>query len=364
MVPDAAQQVATVGVNASHGLRRTCQTPRVVPPPSSRPATSSDVARVAGVSRTTVSHILNGHRPDRFPTRTRDRVLAAAEQLEYRPSRAGRSLVTGRSDTVLVLAPGTTWGKNLQDAVEALSAATAQLGTDVVVRFGGEEAAATTNSVLDRDPLAVVDLGVLDPGQRAHLEARGVLIVPGLPDSPTVDSPTDGVDREVAGLQVDALLRNPADGRRRIVVAALADARRDVYGPRRRLAVQEVCRERGLPAPSFVEVPLEVAGARDAVATEFRRGPVGVACYNDDVALAVLAAAREERLGVPDDVAVVGVDGTDVGQLWFPRLTTVAVDVRLLMELVAGRLLELLGSPGPEVVGRSCVRLLRGGTTP
>ena len=69
--------------------------------------TSADVARHAGVSRSTVSQILNGHER-RFPARTRDRVQAAASELGYQPSAAGRALVRGASDIVVALIPDMT----------------------------------------------------------------------------------------------------------------------------------------------------------------------------------------------------------------------------------------------------------------
>src|ERR1700760_1049028 len=91
-----------------------------------RPATAADVAAHAGVSRATVSHILNG-REARFPQVTRDRVRASAATLDYRPSPAGRSLVTGRGDTIVFLMPNTTMEENIQAAVERLIQATAHI---------------------------------------------------------------------------------------------------------------------------------------------------------------------------------------------------------------------------------------------
>ncbi len=60
-----------------------------------------DVARVAGVSHQTVSRVLNNS--DAIRAETKDRVLAAMEQLQYRPNRAARALVTSRTHTIGVL---------------------------------------------------------------------------------------------------------------------------------------------------------------------------------------------------------------------------------------------------------------------
>src|SRR6201988_951191 len=68
----------------------------------SRPASIRDVARLAGVSHQTVSRVLNGHPSIRDVTKSR--VLAAMDELQFRPSRAARMLSTRRSQTIGVLA--------------------------------------------------------------------------------------------------------------------------------------------------------------------------------------------------------------------------------------------------------------------
>ena len=153
---------------------------------SRRPATSADVAVRAGVSRSTVSDILNGNH-DRYPESTRQRVRDAAVELDYRPSLAGRSLVSGRSDTVVVLLPNTTFGSNLQDAVDQVMVGMSPMGGNVVVRFAGTTPEATLSAVLALRPLGVVDLGVLSPTDRDDLEAQGILTVP--------RAPTGGAER-------------------------------------------------------------------------------------------------------------------------------------------------------------------------
>ena len=82
----------------------------------SRRVTQSDVARRAGVSRATVSNVLNNRVGGsvRIPLETRQRVLAAVEELGYQPHAAARSLRSGQSGTVGLLIPDATnphfWG--------------------------------------------------------------------------------------------------------------------------------------------------------------------------------------------------------------------------------------------------------------
>lgn len=305
-----------------------------------RPATSYDVAARAGVSRSTVSFILNGNGA-RFPEATRRRVLDAAKELAYQPSLAGRSLASGRSDTIVVLLPNTTFGGNLQDAVDEAMAGTMAVGGNVVVRFAGSTPSATLAAVIALRPAGLIDLGVLSPAEQRQLEEHGMVVLPRITSQD--DERQDG---GIAQVQARALVDR---GCRVLWSAALADQRHDVYGPARLRGLAAFCSASGLPAPRRVAVPLDLDGAIVALQAVLEGAtPAGVACYNDEVALALLAAARELDVTVPDRVALVGVDHIPVGQLWSPRLTTVDVDLRGMVSAIAADLRSLLGNGEPE----------------
>lgn len=303
-----------------------------------RRATSKDVAASAGVSRSTVSQILNGD--ERFPEETRARVRAAAETLNYRPSRAGRALVTGLSDIVVLVVPHATFGPHLQDSVDRITGASATAGMSVVVRFARMHDEMTLTSVLDLRPAAVVDFGVFTPQQRDRIDASGTLVVPRRAYVAEGADP-DPIDIEIGRIQVRELLRN---GSRRLVYAALEDKRLDPFGPPRLEGIRREAQERGLDAPLTPRIPLDIEGAAtslEKVRAEAGPDPLGICAYNDDVAIAVVAASRELGLRVPEDVAVIGVDRTAVGQLISPRLSTVAIDQPLLMDALVQDLAAL-----------------------
>lgn len=303
-----------------------------------RRATSKDVAASAGVSRSTVSQILNGD--ERFPAETRARVRAAAEALNYRPSRAGRALVTGLSDIVVLVVPHATFGPHLQDSVDRITGASATAGMSVVVRFAKMQDETTLNSVLDLRPAAVVDFGVFTPHQRARIEASGTSVVPRRAYA-TEDADPDPIDIEIGRIQVRELLRN---GPRRLIYAALDDKRLDPFGPPRLEGIRREAREHGLDMPLTPRIPLDIDVATRAlkeVRDKAGPGPLGICAYNDDVAIAVVAASRELGLRIPEDVAVIGVDRTAVGQLVSPRLSTVAIDQPLLMDALVQDLATL-----------------------
>ena len=140
------------------------------------PSRSIDVAELAGVSRSTVSFIVNG-RGDRFPEATRRRVLAAAAQLNYQPSTAGRTLVTGRSDLVVMLLPDVTFGSQLQDSIDRLTEEVSELGLTLVVRFSSPRLYETVRVVTALQADAVVDIGVLDEKSATALVDAGVRVI-------------------------------------------------------------------------------------------------------------------------------------------------------------------------------------------
>src|SRR3954463_10135494 len=102
-----------------------------------RRVTSADVAREAGVSRTTVSYVLNETPHQTIPEATRRRVLEAAARLEYAPSAAARALQSGRSDVVLCLLPDWPIGPTVGTLLEHLSAALAAEGLTLLAHPRG-----------------------------------------------------------------------------------------------------------------------------------------------------------------------------------------------------------------------------------
>lgn len=136
--------------------------------------------------------------------------------------------------------------------------------------------------------------------------------------------------------------------------------------------IRREAREHGLDVPHTPRIPLDVHGATrtlEEVRDEAGHGPLGIWAYNDDVAIAVVAASRELGLRVPEDVAVIGVDRTAVGQLVSPRLSTVAIDQPLLMDALVQDLATLstrradTDTQRNEFDLRRVLELVRGETT-
>ncbi|WP_158292651.1 substrate-binding domain-containing protein [Serinibacter arcticus] len=153
----------------------------------------------------------------------------------------------------------------------------------------------------------MINLGYLGAADQERLEADGIAVVP----QRTVPSPRARHD-PIAELEIeiDALT---ARGPRSIIFAGIADQRPSPWEPQRYEAIRAVCADRDLPEPRRVSLPLELAGATSVLEGLLGPSALGLACYNDHVALAALAAARDLGVHVPDRLAVVGLDATALG---------------------------------------------------
>ncbi|MFE6820886.1 LacI family DNA-binding transcriptional regulator [Streptomyces sp. NPDC057690] len=307
------------------------------------------MARRAGVSRATVSHVLNGQ-VERFLPETVDKVRQAALDLGYVPSAAGRALAMGRSDFVILVAPPTTL-TNLQDIVDMISGDLEDLGFTVVVHVSRTEGAPVASTRLHNlvealRPAGLVDLGSLSEKELLKLQRSGCPVI-----SPTIGTGGPRTARDDLNVAIGRIQarRLSARGYREIVYAFEAGRRDATWGRERMGGVTEGCERRGLAAPESFEVPLDPRGARSAVGAllDRRKPPVGIACYSDEVAIALVFAAASTGLRVSHDIGIIGVYSGPVGQIMSPRLTSVYVDLRVSLGGIRTAIADTFGGPRP-----------------
>jgi len=280
-------------------------------------ATSEDVARAAGVSRSAVSQILNG-RGQRFATTTRERVEQLARELGYEPSIAGRTLANGASDIVIALIPHTTFSANFQYLYEHTTQELAARGLTLMLRMSPPDSDSLGRLLAAVRPRAVISFTSFSPSELALLDARGVVAV-----DPGAVPGSDGPNRFIGNMQATHLVDR---GYRRLAFAHLHDARQDVFGTEREEGVREVARERGLAEPASLRLDIDREQALAAL-DSLGPGEYGIVCYNDEVATALLAAAAIRGRAVPEELGVVGMDDIPLAPLTHPPLTTVRVDL-------------------------------------
>ena len=302
-----------------------------------RRATSSDVAQAAGVSRTTVSYVLNGSGQS-ISAATRDRVLAAARSLGYTPSTAARTLRRGRSDLVLMLLPPEPLGRALAMIIDAASEELEHNGLRLLAHRLPRSGGAVT-LVHSLAPAALIVTTPLDAEDMAALRAAG------LPVASLHETLADPLspDLGIGALQVAHLAEA---GHQRIGVAVPPESG---YGWRvqiRLAAIEAACAARRLPPPAIERLALD-AGEAAAAVGRWLDGPTPVtaACaFDDDHAFALLAGLAAHGKKAPEDLAVIGAEDVPLASLAVPPLTTVRVDARLLGESFAR--MVLTGLPG------------------
>ena len=321
-----------------------------------RRVTSADVARAAGVSRTTVSYVLNNTAHQKIPQETRQRVLEAAARLAYAPSAAARALRTGRTDTVLCLLPDWPISPTIGALLEHLSAALAADGLMLVVHPRSRHTRPISDVWKAITPAAVVAFEDFARDEAAAMRAAGIEVIVSLLGR-SGRGRDFGIRQQRSGtLQAEHLA---AAGHHRLGYAFPDDERVHGFARPRLGGVRRACADLGLDEPVVLTVPLDATAAAEAVRAWRAAAPpvTGVCCFNDNTALAVLAGMRLLGLRAPHDLAVVGVDDIAAARLADPPLTTVATDMRALAVHIAGRISAALGGdarppsrPDPEML--------------
>jgi len=289
-----------------------------------------DVARLAGVSYTTVSHVINGTR--KVSAAARERVLQAVAECGYVPSEAARSLRGAPSRVLGVLVPDVSDPFCAEITLGAERAA-AEAGYSVVLTHthpGRWAPDGSVNALLGRriDGLLVV----------AGLFDHAALLQRLNPDAPRRTLPMVFIDHDPAPVLADSLSANAEAeahtavsyllslGHRRIACisgpAGMPVSEARVRGWRNALADAAVT-----PSPEWlVQGDFGVVSGHRAAERLLRAGadrPTAIFACNDLMAMGVLRAAAQQHIGVPQALSVVGVDGIMLGEYVHPTLTTV-----------------------------------------
>ena len=337
----------------------TATTPRVPTP------TLDAVAELAGVSRATVSRVINDS--PRVSPEAREAVQSAVAQLRYVPNRMARSLVTRRTDTVaLVLSePDTRLFSDpfFASIVQGLSASLAQTDIHLVLLTARD---AREQEKVGRyvrqghvDGVILMSLHSDDLLPDVLSEAGVPLVLCG---RPLDDRPVAYVDADNAGgarLATEHLL---GLGRRQVVTIAGRD---DMVAGRDRLAGwRATLADAGLPAGPELAVggDFTEAGGAAAMTELLARFPGldAVFAASDPMAVGALRVLRAAGRAVPGDVAVVGFDDAPVALRSDPPLTTVTQPLEEMTQVMIELLLAQVDRTADGVQTRVCpTRLVR-----
>ena len=320
--------------------------------------TSQDIARAAGVSRTTVSLVLNAKENTGISVQTQARVLETAASLGYVPNSAARMLVSGRTRTLgLVLAHGDlmsfdAFAPPLMFGINRICNAR---GYKLLIE--AVEGEHRRNSYLDLvksksiDALIVLNSRAEDDGLARLIESQFPVILFGSIGHPKENSIRSGTER-AAELATRHLL---SLGHRQI--AHITYAPRQYIGPMERLSAFKRALEKSrvpfdekLVAYGDFSAESGYRAMREILRR--RRRLTALFAGNDTIAVGAIAALKEAGLSVPHDVAVVGFDDLPMAAYCQPPLTTVNTEPIIQGEQAALAAFDLL--EGRRVGTRKC----------
>jgi DNA-binding LacI/PurR family transcriptional regulator len=317
-----------------------------------RGVSMADVARLAGVSSQTVSRVANGHPSVVESTRTQ--VLAAMEQLGYRPNSAARALKRGEFRTLgVILFTLATTGNSR--TVEAIASHAAQQGYAITLipvlmpTQDGVLGAFTRLGELAVDGVIVI--------MEVHLLDAANLTLPPNVQVVVVDSD--------AGQRYPVVDTDQADGARQATRHLLELGHETVWhvsGPpesfaagRRAAAWAETLREAGRVIPPLQPGDWTAeSGYRAGLLLAREPSCTAIFAANDQMALGVMRAFHEQGRSIPGDVSVAGFDDIPDSHAFYPPLTTVHQDFAEVGRRCVDGLLHQIrrepGHPGTDLV--------------
>ncbi|GGP82430.1 LacI family transcriptional regulator [Streptomyces griseomycini] len=313
--------------------------------------TMADVARSAGVSVATVSHVLNGTRP--VLPRTRQAVLDAVEELGYTPNTLARSLVTSRTRSI-GLAVSAISNPYFTEILQGVEAGALEHGYSLLIADPHDDPEHERKVVQLLHERRVEGMVVAPSAQpRELLSYLGRHRVPAVLLDRVVDgsggggAPFDQVCAENTEPTARLVTHLAELGHRRIALVAglpgLSTTAERITGYRHGLAAA------GLPYDErlLAHGDSESAGAERATAALLSSGarPTALVTANNAMTIGALRALRAHGLSVPEDIALCCFDDFAWADLFSPRLTAIAQPSRDIGARAVQVLLDRLAEP-------------------
>ncbi len=333
------------------------------------PTTLKDIARKLNISQSTVSYALNGG-PRSVPEELKERIVRTARELNYRPNRVARAMVTRRSHTIGVIFPELIddpfSSVYHQLALNGIANKARQLNQDMLLFTG-------YNGEGDEELISMMADGRVDGavfiapfGEQADLVVNASKHLPCviIAGEPPEGVATFGVDNLMG---VEQQMQHLYDlGHRRI--AHIAGLLEMLDGRMRLEAYKEFLSKKALPyheeyvASGNFMIQGGRAAARKMLALE--NPPTAIACADDLMATGALYAALEAGVKVPDDLSVVGFGMIPGSADTYPPLTTVNHPVTELASLAFSSLLTLVnGGEVPDTTVLDTELIVRSSTS-
>ena len=322
---------------------------------TSRPATMNELARLAGVSVSTVSRALAGNPV--INHQTRDKIVKLARELDFQPNLLARNLRMRRTDAIGVVLPlGHQVDQHLTDPffltlIGYLADELAQHGYDMLLKKIVPQNDHWLRQLAESGRVdGIIVIGQSDQEAELALVASAYkpMVVWGanLPDQAYVTVGSDNVAG--AALATRHLI---ARGRRRLIFLGASSAPELAQ---REAGFRLACDEAGLGSSAHsLQVGLVAEHAYSELLDIIDREPEmdGIVAASDVIAIAAIRALEARKCSVPRDVAVVGYDDVPLAQHMVPTLTTIRQDLALGAHTMIAKLTGLIaGEPQSSTV--------------
>ncbi|ROP34542.1 LacI family DNA-binding transcriptional regulator [Pseudokineococcus lusitanus] len=320
--------------------------------------TSKDVARLAGVSQSTVSYVLSGKRPISDPVRRR--VEAAIEQLTYHPNAGARALAGSRTHVVGLVVP---FGASADPAgllpfIETITSGTREHDHDVLLVTADEGPSALTRLEGRRlcDAIVLMEVEADDPRIAVAAGLRVPVLLVGVPDDPRGLTCVDLDFAAAARLAVEGLVERGHSHLGVLGYPAGAVERDIGYVRRFTGAALAAAREAGVPCEVVAPVEHTADAAREAVGrvltaaapTLAAGGGLGLVVASGGAVPLVLSALGERGLVPGRDVSVVAMLPDASAAAMQPPVSNVSTESRDVSRRAVRELFRLLDGPGED----------------
>ncbi|MBS5284901.1 MAG: LacI family DNA-binding transcriptional regulator [Clostridiales bacterium] len=309
--------------------------------------TMADIARMAGVTKSTVSRYFNG---GSVKESTRDRIQEIIEQYNYEPNTFAR-LKARESNVIGVVVP-TLNSKVTSRVITSIGRYLRDQGYETLIKDSDHSIELELRNI-QRLMAQNVD-GILLSAITITEEHRQLLGECPIPVVVLAQEYEEGIsvlqDDYGAGVAMGRLVgescrkRAEASGRQQAQVAYLGVEESDVaVGIRRRQGVEEGLRQKGITDVSFCKGDYSYESGQQMARKALEKGvPDAMICATDRLAFGAYRVLGEKGIGIPDLVAVAGFGGYDESELLTPALTTLRFDSYALGYLGAETVLKLI----------------------
>ena len=306
-----------------------------------------DVADAAGVSRTTVSFVINKVPNANIPKETQDRVWAAINELGYRPNILARSLRSQRSQTIGFISDvvaTTPHANHMIQGAQELAWKHGKLLLLINIGDSQEMKMAGVNMMLERQVEGIIYATMY------HREAHPPEIIKEVPTvlldcfEKSKSLPSVIPDEVLGGYTAVSTLINKGHSR----IGFIQDSDPVPAADGRLAGYRQALAEHNIPFEANLVTEVDDRHGYDGAMNLLRQPdpPTALFCFNDSMAMGTYDAIRNLNLSIPDDVAVIGFDNQElIAPNLFPSLTTMELPHYEMGCWAVEQLLQLIDDP-------------------